>query len=91
MIEIRDLSFTYPGADNPTLKHVDLKIKKGDFAAIIGNNGCGKSTLCKTLNGLIPRFISGEMTGDIFLDNKDIKSMDIGEIAKKNRLCLSGL
>ena len=83
MIEIRDLSFTYPGADNPTLKHVDLKIKKGDFAAIIGNNGCGKSTLCKTLNGLIPRFISGEMTGDIFLDNKDIKSMDIGEIAKK--------
>lgn len=83
MIEIRDLSFTYPGADKPTLQHVDLKIKKGDFAAIIGNNGCGKSTLCKTLNGLIPRFISGNMTGNIFLDNKDIKSMNIGEIAKK--------
>ena len=83
MIEIRDLTFTYPGAQQPTLKNIHLKIQKGDFVAIIGNNGCGKSTLCKTLNGLIPRFIMGELTGSLYIDQQDALKMDISEIAKK--------
>ena len=52
-IKIENLSYTYPGADRPVLDHVDLEIMPGDFLAIVGNNGCGKSTLCKVLNGLI--------------------------------------
>lgn len=83
MIEIRDLTFTYPGAQQPTLKNIHLKIQKGDFVAIIGNNGCGKSTLCKTLNGLIPRFIMGELTGSLYIDQQDALKMHISEIAKK--------
>ena len=59
-IEVNHLSFTYPGASRPTLEQVSLEIEKGDFVAIVGNNGCGKSTLCKALNGLIPHFITGE-------------------------------
>ena len=59
VVEIEHLCYTYPGADKPTLQDVDLTIEKGDFLAIVGNNGCGKSTLCKTLNGLIPQFITG--------------------------------
>ena len=58
MIEIRDLTYTYPGAEEPTLKGVDLEIERGDFLAIVGNNGCGKSTLCKVMNGLIPHLYS---------------------------------
>ena len=50
IIEIKDLTFTYPGADAPTLNHLELNIEKGDFIAIVGNNGCGKSTLCKVMN-----------------------------------------
>ena len=61
MIRIEDLTFTYPGASKASLKHVRLHVEKGDFLAVIGNNGCGKSTLCKTLNGLIPHFITGDM------------------------------
>lgn len=83
MIEINDLSFTYPGAKQPTLKNIHLTIEKGDFVAIIGNNGCGKSTLCKTLNGLIPRFIMGELQGKLYFDGKDALTLDISEIAKK--------
>ena len=60
LIEIKDLTYTYPGASVPTLRHMNLTVERGDFLAIIGNNGCGKSTLCKTMNGLIPHFISGE-------------------------------
>jgi energy-coupling factor transport system ATP-binding protein len=83
VIEINDLSFTYPGAKQPTLKNIHLTIEKGDFVAIIGNNGCGKSTLCKTLNGLIPRFIMGELQGKLYFDGKDALTLDISEIAKK--------
>ena len=68
MIEIRDLTYTYPGAEEPTLKGVDLEIERGDFLAIVGNNGCGKSTLCKVMNGLIPHFIAGKFTGTVEID-----------------------
>ncbi len=82
-IEIKNLTFTYPGAQMPTLKQVDVSIEKGDFLAVIGNNGCGKSTLCRTLNGLIPHFITGDMEGDVFIDGKNTKGEEIGTLAKK--------
>ena len=81
-LEIRDLTFTYPGAKTPTLNHVELKIEKGDFIAIVGNNGCGKSTLCKAMNGLIPHFISGSFEGTVLAGGMDTKTVDIGDLAK---------
>ena len=51
VIEIDHLTYSYPGAEQPTLKGITVKIKKGDFLAIVGNNGCGKSTFCKTSTG----------------------------------------
>ena len=82
VLEIRDLTFTYPGAATPTLNHVDLNIEKGDFIAIVGNNGCGKSTLCKVMNGLIPHFISGEFEGVVLADGVDTQTVEIGDLAK---------
>src|SRR5699024_1922787 len=66
-IEIKNLTYSYPGASAPTLKDINLEIEKGDFLAIVGNNGCGKSTLCKVMNGLIPHFITGEFQGDVLV------------------------
>lgn len=83
MIKICDLSFTYPMADEPILKNINLEVKKGDFVAIVGNNGCGKSTLCKTLNGLIPRFITGKLEGTILIDGRNAIELDISDLAKK--------
>ena len=83
IIEIRDLTFTYPGASEPTLKDASEKKKKGDFLAIVGNNGCGKSTLCKTLNGLIPHFIVGDMDGEVLIDGMNTKEQEIGTLARK--------
>ena len=82
VLEIKDLTFTYPGATAPTLNHVDLNIEKGDFIAIVGNNGCGKSTLCKVMNGLIPHFISGEFEGVVLADGVDTQTVEIGDLAK---------
>lgn len=83
MIEIRDLTYTYPGAEEPTLKGVDLEIERGDFLAIVGNNGCGKSTLCKVMNGLIPHFIAGKFTGTVEIDGASTLESEIGELAQK--------
>ena len=83
IIEIRNLTFTYPGASEPTLKSASAVIEKGDFLAIVGNNGCGKSTLCKTLNGLIPHFIVGDMDGDVIIDGMNTKEQEIGTLARK--------
>lgn len=82
VLEIKDLTFTYPGAAAHTLNHVDLNIEKGDFIAIVGNNGCGKSTLCKVMNGLIPHFISGEFEGVVLADGVDTQTVEIGDLAK---------
>lgn len=82
ILEIKDLTFTYPGAKMPTLRDINLTIEKGDFIAIVGNNGCGKSTLCKVMNGLIPHFISGEFEGSVFADGTDTKVVEIGDFAK---------
>ena len=83
MINIKNLTFTYPGAEKPNLKNVCLEVEKGDFLAIIGNNGCGKSTLCKTLNGLIPHFITGDMEGTVRVAGLDTQEQDVGKIACK--------
>ena len=82
VLEINNLTFTYPGAGEPTLKNINLKVEKGDFLAIVGNNGCGKSTLCKVMNGLIPHFISGEFEGTVLANGVDTQTVEIGDLAK---------
>ena len=82
ILEIKNLTFTYPGATDPTLNQVELQIEKGDFIAIVGNNGCGKSTLCKVMNGLIPHFITGHFDGTVLADGVDTKTVEIGDLAK---------
>ena len=86
-IEIKHLTFTYPGAAEPVLKDASVTIEEGDFVAIVGNNGCGKSTLCKTLNGLIPHFIRGDMEGQVLIGGEDTKEQEIGTLAKNQIVC----
>ena len=82
-IEIDGLTYSYPGAAQPTLSDISLRIEKGDFLAVVGNNGCGKSTLCKVLNGLIPHFITGEFQGQVRVEGLNTLDSDVGTLAKK--------
>ena len=82
-VEIDDLTYTYPGAPQPTLRDISLQIPKGDFLAVVGNNGCGKSTLCKALNGLIPHFITGTMEGSVRVCGLNTLESDVGVLAQK--------
>ena len=82
-VEINGLTYTYPGASQPTLNDITLQIQKGDFLAVVGNNGCGKSTFCKVLNGLIPHFITGEFHGAVEVEGLNTLDSDVGVLARK--------
>ena len=82
-VTLTDVTFTYPGATAPTLRHASLDVAEGEFLAIMGANGCGKSTLCKTMNGLIPQFIVGDLEGEVTVSGVSVPSAGIGELARR--------
>ena len=82
-IEIDHLTYSYPGAAHPVLQDITVCVEQGDFLAIVGNNGCGKSTFCKALNGLIPQFISGDFSGRVLACGLDTRTSDVGALARK--------
>ena len=53
MIKVQDITFTYPEAEAPAVDELSLGIKKGEFVAVLGANGCGKSTLAKHFNAIL--------------------------------------
>jgi energy-coupling factor transporter ATP-binding protein EcfA2 len=67
IIEIKNLTYTYPGASKPSIHDVSINIEKGEFVLITGPSGCGKTTLCRCFNGLVPHFYQGEIKGEITL------------------------
>ncbi|WP_105565553.1 ABC transporter ATP-binding protein [Microbacterium halophytorum] len=81
IIEVRDLSFRYPGAERDTLRNVDLTIERGDFVAIVGGNGSGKTTLCKTFNGLVPHYWSGEFAGTVSIAGEDTWGSSVARLS----------
>ena len=64
MITLKDLSYAYPGQkESSALKDVSLHIESGECVVLCGRSGCGKTTLLRTVNGLIPHFHGGTVTG----------------------------
>lgn len=74
-IEFRDVWFTYPGSDHPVIKGVNLTIKEGETAVLVGLNGAGKTTLIKLLTRLYD-----PTSGVILLDGEDIRRYDVNEL-----------
>lgn len=82
IIQVKDVSFTYPGSEEKVLNHANLSIDEGEFIAIIGGNGSGKSTLCKTFNGLIPQFYVGDFEGEVQLGDRETSKYSVAELSK---------
>lgn len=81
-IEVADVTFTYPGSDQPVLNHASLTIEHGTFTAIIGGNGSGKSTLCKLFNGLIPHYYSGDFEGEVRVQGMSTLQKNVAVLSK---------
>jgi energy-coupling factor transporter ATPase len=82
IVEIRNLSYSYPGLNKSTLINVNLIINKGDFIILTGPSGCGKTTLCRCLNGLIPHFYSGDLKGEVLVKGISVKDNPTSKIAQ---------
>ena len=74
-VEFKDVSFKYPHSDVYALRHLNLRLEKGEKLALVGANGAGKTTLVKLLTGL---FVPDE--GQILLDGVDIKEFSQKEL-----------
>jgi len=82
IIEIKNLTYTYPGATKPSINDVSLKVDKGEFVLITGPSGCGKTSLCRCFNGLVPHFYQGELKGEVTVAGIDTLKHHTYEMAK---------
>ena len=81
--KIENVSYKYPLEEKQTLKNINIEIKKGEFWAVIGKNGSGKTTFCNMLRRFVPDFYKGELTGKITLEDKELKDYSQKELVQK--------
>ncbi len=83
MIEFQRFSFTYEGQDSPALSEVTLKIDAAEIVLVAGPSGGGKSTLCRCINGLVPHFHGGTLSGRVLVDGLDTTEHQPREFATR--------
>ncbi|MRX56863.1 ATP-binding cassette domain-containing protein [Bacillus idriensis] len=83
IIEVKSLSYSYPGVETNTLTNIDLEIQKGEFVLITGTSGSGKTTLAKCLNGIIPHLAEGKLEGDVIINGKNTQSVPMHSLASE--------
>jgi len=81
LLNIKDLSFTYPGMDNTAISNIDLSINTGELVTVAGPTGSGKTTLLRLLKPELRQ--NGALTGSITLDGADISLMTSAESARR--------
>ncbi len=72
LIAIQRLCYTYPKGSTPALKDVSLEVGSGEFVLMTGPSGSGKSTLLRCLNGLVPHFSGGSISGTVTVSGMDV-------------------
>ena len=81
IIRIEDLTYQYAHTDKPALVDINLSIKKGEYLAIIGPCGAGKTSLALSLNGIVPHMTVGEMRGKVLVDGIDTTQTQVRDLA----------
>ena len=81
-IRLKDVSFKYDGAAENVLENINLTVEYGETVLLSGVSGEGKSTLLSIINGVIPFVNSGEFSGSVEIDGKDVTKQKISERSK---------
>ena len=83
-VQLKNIVFTYAAQnDGAAINDVSFQVRKGECLLLTGLSGCGKTSILRLLNGLIPRYYEGTLSGNVFVGNEDIANMPIYEVSKK--------
>ncbi|MGK7954701.1 MAG: ABC transporter ATP-binding protein [Crocosphaera sp.] len=75
------VSYYYPNSKQPVLRDISLEVYEGEFLGIIGATGAGKTTLCLTLNGIVPQFYGGRFFGYVTVAGLDTLKHPVSHLA----------
>lgn len=82
-IEFHDVHVTYRNRNRESLAGFSLNVKQGEFVVLTGKSGCGKTTVTRCINGLIPNFFDADLQGEVFVSGLDIKTASIRDISRR--------
>ncbi|GGJ11980.1 ABC transporter ATP-binding protein [Streptomyces brasiliensis] len=81
MIRFEDVSVTYDGAAEPTVRGVDFEVPEGELVLLVGPSGVGKSTVLGAVGGLVPHFTGGTLRGRVTVAGRDTRTHKPRELA----------
>lgn len=79
---VKDLSFRYHTRTTTAIRNINLSLEPGQIMLLAGSSGCGKTTLMRCINGLIPHAYQGTMTGEVLIHGQPVTGMGLSEISK---------
>ena len=83
IIKIEDLTVQYLEQEENALDKISLEVEEGEFVAILGSHGAGKTTLCLSINGIVPNMINADMFGKIEVAGEIPPNIPVRELASK--------
>lgn len=83
MIEIVDVEYRYPGSDSAALSGANLQVERGQLILVAGPSGGGKSTLLRSMNGLVPHFHGGGLRGSVTVDGRPTEQTAVRQMADR--------
>ena len=82
IISVESLTYQYALAERPALLDINLTVDRGEYLAIVGPCGAGKTTLALSMNGIVPHMMMGEMSGHVLVDGHDTIQGQVREMAR---------
>lgn len=80
MIELKEVSFQYEGGEEDALSNISLQIGIRECVVLSGRSGCGKTTITRLINGLIPHFYPGKLEGRVLINGKEVSGKEPHEL-----------
>src|SRR5258707_8358219 len=79
---VENLSFQYHSRESAAINDISFEAKPGEILLIAGASGCGKTTLIRCINGLIPRSYRGELQGRVLVNGDDVKTLSLTKLTQ---------
>ncbi len=83
IIELTNVNFQYANSLQGALRDLNLSVREGECVLLCGASGCGKTTITRLINGLIPHFYEGELKGEVMVDGLKVQNEELYTIAAK--------